>query len=605
MILRVTDERTAWVGLGCMRLSASGVDEARALATLRAALDAGATLLDTADVYAGTDGDLGGNERLIARALADWPGDRGGVRIATKGGLTRPGGRWTPDGRARHLTAAAEASCAALGRPAIDLYQLHAVDPRTPLATSVRALAELRAAGVARAIGLCNVTLGQLREASQITSIDAVQVALDPWTDEAIHGGLVEHCREHGIALLAHSPLGGARAWSRRARDRHLAAAAARRGVSPAELVLAWARELGPRVAPLPGATRPETAASAVAAQSLVLDDEDRRALDEIAPAGRIARLPRAARRPPPSPAPPDVVLVMGSPAAGKSTWVGPLVEAGHRRLNRDLAGGTLTELAGALEAALASGARRFVLDNTYPSRASRSRVIEAAWRHGVEVRCVWLDTPIEDAQVNAVARMLDAHGRLLAPEELRGPRRADPTAIPPRALFDYRRALELPEVEEGFAVVERVPFERRPDPARAGRALVIDADLLPADPAPVARLGARGWPVLVTAWRPAVSTGAATAAEVDRELAELRERLGLADAVHCPHDAGPPVCWCRKPLPGLIALLVHRHGLDPARCRLVGRGAADRGVAARLGMPFVDVDHPTAFDPDLGPPGA
>ena len=130
------------LAVGCMRLSTEpDRDQARALATLHAAFDAGVTLLDTADAYCLDPAETGHNERLVARALASWDGDRSRVRIATKGGLTRPGGAWVADGRARHLAAACEASRRALGLERVHLYQLHAPDPRVPLATSVRALA--------------------------------------------------------------------------------------------------------------------------------------------------------------------------------------------------------------------------------------------------------------------------------------------------------------------------------------------------------------------------------------------------------------------------------------------------------------------------------
>src|SRR5688572_19771728 len=114
------------LAIGAMRLSTeSDRDEARAVATLHAALDAGVTLIDTADAYAWNAEEAGHNERLIARALATWTGDAAGVRVATKGGLTRPGGRWEADGRARHLAAACVASRRALGVERIHLYQLH------------------------------------------------------------------------------------------------------------------------------------------------------------------------------------------------------------------------------------------------------------------------------------------------------------------------------------------------------------------------------------------------------------------------------------------------------------------------------------------------
>ena len=149
-----------------MRLSTEpDRDDANSLAILHAAFDSGITLLDTADAYCFDDSERGHNERLIARALESWQGDRARITVATKGGMTRPGGRWEPDGRAKHLIAACADSCRALGVERIDLYQLHAPDPRVPLATSVRALAGLKRDGLIRAIGLSNVTVGQIEEA--------------------------------------------------------------------------------------------------------------------------------------------------------------------------------------------------------------------------------------------------------------------------------------------------------------------------------------------------------------------------------------------------------------------------------------------------------
>jgi aryl-alcohol dehydrogenase-like predicted oxidoreductase len=120
------------IGMGCMRLSTErDRDEARAIAVLHAAFDAGATLLDTADAYCWDDSEMGHNERLIAQALSTWiprpttsagSGDRSRILVATKGGLTRPQGNWRADGRARHLVAACQASLRALNVERIDLY---------------------------------------------------------------------------------------------------------------------------------------------------------------------------------------------------------------------------------------------------------------------------------------------------------------------------------------------------------------------------------------------------------------------------------------------------------------------------------------------------
>jgi aryl-alcohol dehydrogenase-like predicted oxidoreductase len=134
-----------------MRLStAADRDDARSIAVIHAALDSGVTYLDTSDAYCRDDRDTGHNERLIAQALAGWRGDRSTIRVGTKGGLRRPGGAWMADGRAKHLRAACEASLRALGVETIDLYQLHAVDPKTPLETSVRALAAINRIGGSR-----------------------------------------------------------------------------------------------------------------------------------------------------------------------------------------------------------------------------------------------------------------------------------------------------------------------------------------------------------------------------------------------------------------------------------------------------------------------
>src|SRR5215216_8128477 len=151
------------IGLGAMPLYVSGRhDEARSIRTIHAALDAGVTLIDTADAYCRDESDFGHGERLVAKALAGWSGDRDRVLVATKGGHTRPGGEWGLDGRPEYLRQACEASLRALGVDAIGLYQFHRPDPKVPFAESVAALAELKAAGKVRLVGLSNVSVDQI-----------------------------------------------------------------------------------------------------------------------------------------------------------------------------------------------------------------------------------------------------------------------------------------------------------------------------------------------------------------------------------------------------------------------------------------------------------
>jgi aryl-alcohol dehydrogenase-like predicted oxidoreductase/histidinol phosphatase-like enzyme len=596
-----------------MRLSTDpDRDEAAAIATLHAAFDAGITLLDTADAYGLDDQETGHNERLIARALATWTADAARVRVATKGGLTRPGGRWEADGRGRHLREACEASLRSLDRDRIDLYQLHAVDPRVALATSVRALASLQRDGLVEHIGLCNVSVAQVQEALRLAPIAAVQVELSPWHDAGVRGGVSELCAAEGIRLLAYRPLGGASNRARLAGDPVLRGIAERHGATPSEVALAWLRSLHEVVIPLPGPTRPETARSVARAASLQLTEDEVAQIDARFKAARLMRVPRAARRAPDG-APGDVVLVMGLPGAGKSTLAAELVRQGYTRLNRDEAGGRLGDLVPALAGSLAAGARRVVLDNTYGRRAARNEVIETAWENGVPARCVWAQTSLEDAQVNVVQRMLVRYGRLLGPAELKRAARTDPGALSPGALFRHRRELEPPDLSEGFTRVESAVFRRRRPAGHDRRALVVwydgvvrasrsgartpaspdDVMLLPGRAEVIRRHAAEGWLTLGVSWQPEVDKGLMTAELVEATFRKTRELLGAeVDVVYCPHGEGPAVCWCRKPLPGLGVMLIERHHLDPFRCVYAGRDAADQAFARAVGFQFRHADE-------------
>jgi aryl-alcohol dehydrogenase-like predicted oxidoreductase/histidinol phosphatase-like enzyme/predicted kinase len=600
------------IGMGCMRLSTErDRDEANAIAVLHAAFDAGITLLDTADAYGWDDTELGHNERLIARALATWSGDRSLVRVATKGGLTRPGGRWEPNGRAKYLIRACEKSRRALGGERVHLYQLHAPDPRTPLSTSVRALSSLKHDGLIHSIGLCNVTVGQIEEARRITEIDSIQVELSIWHDHHFLSGVTEYCVANRLRLLAHRPLGGPSRRRRTMTDPTLAVIAARHGATSFEIALAWLMDLSDLIVPIPGATRVETAQSIARASLITLTDEDRGELDQLSSAGRVLRHPTTARRHLEKPrGDGEVVLVMGLPGAGKSTFAQGLIADGYHRLNRDETGGTLAQLLPALDAALSSGASRIVLDNTYASRKSRAEVIRAAGARGFPVRCTWLSTSIDDAQTNAVWRIVSRYGRLPGDQELKSLRKKDVAVFPPAVHFRYRRELEPPDMSEGFARIDVVPFERRIDQSLVNRAVIVECDgvlirsrsrlrvpltpddveLVP-DRGPILRRYQQGGHLLLgISWQPEIAEGKQSSDGVEAVVGRMCELLGLEIEVeYCPHAAGPPRCWCRKPLPGLGVVLVHRHQLDPAQCVYVGSGPQDPGFARRLGFTYRD----------------
>ena len=583
-----------------MRLSTrADRDDERSINVIRAALDAGATLLDTADAYCLDDRDTGHNERLIARALAGWKGDRARITVATKGGMRRPNGAWAPDGRAKHLREACDASRRALGAETIDLYQLHAVDPKTSIETGVRALARLRDEGKIDSLGLCNVTVSQIRAARAIVPIASVQVSFSPLDDENLRNGVAEYCRDEGIPLLAHRPLGGDRV-RQLAKDGILSTIAARHGVTVEEMALAWLMSFGNGVVPIPGATRVATAASLATTCSVDLDEADRAALDARF-AGRLLRIPRAKRQPAANSAA-DVVLVMGMPGAGKTTVACSLESRGYVRLNRDSVGGSLADLVSPLDDLLGAGERHVVLDNTYPTRKSRNEVIEAAWARGAAVRCVWLTTDVANAQINSIYRMLDVHGSLPTPEEIREHARRDTRYLLPDAQFRYERSLEPPSTEEGFTSVEVREFVRPPDPA-TDRAIILDFDDLlgresPALNARDVALGENrleqltqkqkeGWRILVHAWRPQVARNETMLTDVKASMARLRELLGEVDVACCPHDAGPPICWCRKPIPGSVLEFARHRAVALGRSIVVGSSAADRTMAERISARF------------------
>lgn len=270
------------VGLGGMHLSIAGRpdDEAAALRVIHAALDAGATILDTADVYCLDDGDIGHNERLMAKALRTWGGRRDTVIVATKGGMTRPGGRWERDGSPEHLRRACDRSLKALGIDCIDLYQLHAPDPEVPFAESVGVLADLKNAGKIRWIGVSNVTVEDIAAAARLTSLVTVQNRLNPFFREALSGGVVAECARRGLGFLAYSPVGGGRLNLKLPGVAVLQPIARKYGISPHAVVLAWVLAQGDTVIAIPSARTTAHAADSLSAAAVQLTDAELAAID-------------------------------------------------------------------------------------------------------------------------------------------------------------------------------------------------------------------------------------------------------------------------------------------------------------------------------------
>lgn len=279
-----TELRVNPIGLGAMPLSIAGRPDAeRAAGVIRRFIGLGGNFIDTANVYCLDDGDLGHNERLIASVLRELGSAADGVIVATKGGLRRPGGDWTVDGSPEWLRASCEKSLSDLGVDCISLYQLHAVDPRVGLESSLKELVRLRDEGMIRHIGLSNVSLAQIKAALDVAPVAAVQNRCNVFERQDVRNGLVEYCGARGLAYIAHSPVGGHHGHVRLRQSPLLAEMSARYRCSPYALALAWLLAKGEHVLAIPGASRIASVEDSLTASGLRLSVQDLDVLDRMA----------------------------------------------------------------------------------------------------------------------------------------------------------------------------------------------------------------------------------------------------------------------------------------------------------------------------------
>ncbi|MEN0103544.1 MAG: aldo/keto reductase [Curtobacterium sp.] len=280
----IGDTNVSAIGLGGMPMSIEGrPDERQAIATIHAALEAGVTIIDTADAYhLAAHDEVGHNEELIGRAVREYHGDASQVLIATKGGHLRPEpGAWAQNGHPEYLKEAAKASAKRLGVETIDLYQFHRPDPAVPYADSIGALAELLDEGVIRMAGISNADVDQIRLANEV--LDGRLVSVQNQFSPAFRSSEAELqlCDEMSIAFLPWSPLGGiAGAADLGSTYADFATVARDRGVTPQVIALAWELAKSDVVIPIPGASRPQSILNSVTAATVKLRPEDIARLD-------------------------------------------------------------------------------------------------------------------------------------------------------------------------------------------------------------------------------------------------------------------------------------------------------------------------------------
>jgi aryl-alcohol dehydrogenase-like predicted oxidoreductase len=300
--------RVGGIGLGCMGMSEfyGPGDEAESIATIHRALERGVTLLDTADVYGPHT-----NEELVGRALR---GRRQDAVVATKFGIVRSGDplKRGANGRPEYVRASCDASLRRLGFETIDLYYQHRVDPATPIEETVGAMAELVRQGKVRYLGLSEASPATLRRACAVHPIAALQTEYSLWSRDP-EEGLLATCRELGVGFVAYSPLGRGFLtgqikrfedladddWRRLSprfqgqnfeRNLDLVARigqmATAKGLTPAQLALAWVLAQGRDIVPIPGTKRRRYLDENLEAAAVTLTPDDLARIDEVAPRG-------------------------------------------------------------------------------------------------------------------------------------------------------------------------------------------------------------------------------------------------------------------------------------------------------------------------------
>ncbi len=281
----IGDVTVSAIGLGGMPFSIEGrPDDTRAIATIHAALDAGITLIDTADAYRLAGEDESHNEQVIAKALKSYGGDTSGVLVATKGGHHRTiarSGPWEQNGHPDYLKEAAKASLKNLGVDVIGLYQFHRPDPLVDYADSVGAIRDLLDEGIIRMAGISNANPAQILLAQEI--LDNRLVSVQNQFSPAFRSSEpeLELCDELKLAFLPWSPLGGiGGAAGLGDRFAPFQTVAAEHGVSPQVICLAWELAKSPVVIPIPGASRPETIRDSATAVDVELTTDEISLLD-------------------------------------------------------------------------------------------------------------------------------------------------------------------------------------------------------------------------------------------------------------------------------------------------------------------------------------
>lgn len=300
------------------------------------------------------------------------------------------------------------------------------------------------------------------------------------------------------------------------------------------------------------------------------------------------------------------LLVIVGFPGSGKSSYVKKYIDQGYVNFNRDKLGGNLEGIATKVDEFLKNNKSDIVVDNTYCSIDSRKSIIEVGKKHKMDVICEWLTTSLEETQINVCRRLINKGFKCdITLEEIK--KAKDPNVFPPHILFSYRKSFEKPTLHEGFTMVNEIPFVRIWGSEYINKALILDYDgtlrestgkfawpinvsdvkILPNRIETLNKYKENGYLLLGASNQSCISKGLNESIAVAC-FEETNRQLGLSiDYMYCKHKIPPISCYCRKPHAGMGVTFIEKYKLNPTECIMVGDQTTDKTFAERCGFQF------------------